>query len=285
MEKREEISIPIKALFFDIDGTILNSKGIMSQNVFYSLSECIKRGYLVSVATARSGRIVFRDYEIPGDKSILLERGIFYNGGTIYDKPHNFYQHITIPGHIVNSIVLFIDDYNLHLQIVLQHDDLYHSFKLKMEDKELVNWGFNGNEIHSFDESRINPTTKMMIFYDREWHSKKTDLSDLYEKIIRVFSDTVNIILADSRKCIYILAKKATKGNAINRMISLYKIKPEEVVVFGDDTPDIGMFGMFGHSIAMGNAHDSLKSAASYVTLKNDEDGVVYALINHLKIL
>jgi 5-amino-6-(5-phospho-D-ribitylamino)uracil phosphatase len=66
----------------------------------------------------------------------------------------------------------------------------------------------------------------------------------------------------------------ATKGHAIQKLISFYDISLEEVAVFGDDTPDMGMFGLFGHSIAMGNAHASLKAVASYVTLSNDEDGL-----------
>jgi hydroxymethylpyrimidine pyrophosphatase-like HAD family hydrolase len=61
-------------------------------------------------------------------------------------------------------------------------------------------------------------------------------------------------------------------------------IKPKVVAVFGDDTPDIGMFGLFGESVAMGNAHDSLKAILTYVTLTNDQDGVVHAIRNYLEI-
>ena len=275
----------IRALFFDIDGTILNSKGVMNPIVFESLLECKRKGILVSIVTARSGRIVFRVNEIPGDRNLLLDRGIFYNGGTIFDKQHNFYQHIPIPGEIVNRIVSHVQKANDHLQIALQHDNIYHAFKYKMNDDELIGWGFSGNDIHDFMNSQTNPATKIMVFGGKEWRNISGDLSDLYHDLLGTFGKSVNLILADSKKCIYILSKYASKGIAIKKLISFYNINPEEVAVFGDDTPDIGMFDMFGQSIAMGNAHDSLKSIASYVTLSNDEDGVVHALKNHLKII
>ena len=71
-------------------------------------------------------------------------------------------------------------------------------------------------------------------------------------------------------------------GEAINTLISLHGIKPEEVAVFGDDTPDIGMFG---HSIAIGNAHESLKKKATFITNSNDEEGVVSASADYSRLL
>ena len=59
----------------------------------------------------------------------------------------------------------------------------------------------------------------------------------------------------------------------------------EKVVVFGDDTPDLGMFTTFGCSVAMGNAKVALKDVATHVTRSNDEDGVAFALKEYLSIL
>ena len=40
-----------------------------------------------------------------------------------------------------------------------------------------------------------------------------------------------------------------------------------------------------GHGVAMGNAFDSVKEVADYVTLSNDEDGIVHAFKNYLHII
>ena len=47
----------------------------------------------------------------------------------------------------------------------------------------------------------------------------------------------------------------------------------------------IGMFGMFGKSIALANAHQALKDNADFITLSNDEDGVAHALSQYLHII
>jgi Cof subfamily protein (haloacid dehalogenase superfamily) len=275
----------VRALVFDIDGTLLTSRGVMSSVTYDALLACKAAGLLLCVATARSGRIVFRDYEIPGDKSLLLERGIFYNGATLYDRAHYFYRHTPIPGEVAHEIVEAVGQYDASVQIALQHDDCYHAFKYPMPAPELDAWGFAGDEIHDFDDSKTKPVTKIMIFKGTTWQAISGDLSELFSRLLLLFSEKANLILADSKKSIYIISKHASKGNAIIKLISLYDIKPQEVAVFGDDTPDIGMFGLFGHSIAMGNAHAILKAISTYITLTNDQDGVVYALKNYLKLI
>ena len=275
----------VKALIFDIDGTLFTSQGVMNNATFNALLACKRDGLILCMATARSGRIVFRDHEIPGDKNLLLECGIFYNGATVYDQIHHFYQHTPLSGALVHEIVDAIHHYDDGLQIALQHDDIYHAFKYPMPAQELANWGFSGAEIHDFDVSKRKPVTKIMVFRGTSWQDIAEDMSGLYTVLMSVFSTQANIILADSKKSIYIVSKHASKGNAISKLISLYDIQPQEVAVFGDDTPDIGMFGLFGHSIAMGNAHAALRAISTYVTLTNDQDGVVYALKNYLKVL
>lgn len=274
-----------KALVFDIDGTILNSKGVMTEKTYDALMECHRRGFFICIATARSGRLVFREGEIQWEHAFLLERGIFYNGGTVFDHPNHFYQHTAIPGPVVQQVVRKILEYDDTLQVALQHDDQYHSFRIPMPDEHLVSWGFKQDELIDFQEAKSRPTTKMMAFAGTNFHGISMDLSDLYELLVSQFSSSLNVILADSRKAIYALSKYVSKGKAINTLVSFYGIKPEEVAIFGDDTPDIGMFGMFGHSIAMGNAHESLKKRATFITKSNDEEGVVFALTDYLRLL
>jgi hydroxymethylpyrimidine pyrophosphatase-like HAD family hydrolase len=122
----------VKALVFDIDGTLLNSQGTMTRTTFDALKECHKKGFIISTATARSGRLVFRKQDISWSHEFLLERGIFYNGGTVVDNPHHFYQHIAIPGSVVERVISHILEYDDNLQIALQYDDQYHSFKMPM---------------------------------------------------------------------------------------------------------------------------------------------------------
>ena len=58
----------LKALFFDIDGTLLNAKRVMSENTYTALKRCAEKGLLLCTATARPKRLVFHDFDkIPGN--------------------------------------------------------------------------------------------------------------------------------------------------------------------------------------------------------------------------
>ena len=43
-----------------------------------------------------------------------------------------------------------------------------------------------------------------------------------------------------------------------------------EAIAFGDGENDLSMFGAVGTSVAMGNAQDTVKAAATYVTTAVD---------------
>lgn len=275
----------LKALIFDIDGTILTPEGVMSESTLDALRECHKKGIIVSVATARAGRLVFPDGTIPGEHSFLLERGIFYNGGTIIDKTMAFYQHTPIPGNIVKEIVATVAEFNNNIQIALQHDDLYHSFRMLPSPEDLVGWGFASDEIEDFEGASEKPATKIMVFNGSDFTKMSADMTHLYNLLLQKFSHKVQINLADSCYCLYIISKHAGKGTAGRKLVALHGIKPEETAVFGDDTPDLDMFTQFNTCIAMGNAHNDLKKRASFVTRSNYEEGIEFALREYLKVI
>jgi hydroxymethylpyrimidine pyrophosphatase-like HAD family hydrolase len=57
-----------------------------------------------------------------------------------------------------------------------------------------------------------------------------------------------------------------------------FNIKKEEMIAIGDGFNDLPMIEYAGLGVAMGNAPDSIKAKANYVTLSNDEDGIAQAL-------
>ena len=50
------------------------------------------------------------------------------------------------------------------------------------------------------------------------------------------------------------------------------------MIAIGDGYNDLSMIKFAGLGIAMGNAQEPVKKAADYITLSNEEDGVVEAL-------
>lgn len=69
-----------------------------------------------------------------------------------------------------------------------------------------------------------------------------------------------------------------TKQQGIDVIIRYFGIDLKDTVAFGDGGNDISMLKHAGIGIAMGNAQDHVKAAARYVTRTVDEDGIAYAI-------
>jgi 5-amino-6-(5-phospho-D-ribitylamino)uracil phosphatase len=69
-----------------------------------------------------------------------------------------------------------------------------------------------------------------------------------------------------------------TKATGLQVAADYLGIEPSQIVAMGDSLNDIPMLRWAGLGIAMGNAQPSVKSAADWVTLSCEEDGVAYAI-------
>jgi len=95
------------------------------------------------------------------------------------------------------------------------------------------------------------------------------------------YADQVNIydsIGPTGKIVITVTAKAANKGEALLVSCQHLGIHPAEVITFGDAENDIEMFKVSGTSVAMGQASDAVKKAATTVTAANTEDGVAQAI-------
>ncbi len=55
-------------------------------------------------------------------------------------------------------------------------------------------------------------------------------------------------------------------------------VGPEAMAAVGDGPNDLGMFAHVGTAVAMANASDAVKAAATWVTASNREDGLALAI-------
>lgn len=75
-----------------------------------------------------------------------------------------------------------------------------------------------------------------------------------------------------------ITAKGASKGSAAEAIRERLGMETSQVVAFGDSANDISMFKVAGTSVAMGNAVESCKARATFVTAPCVEAGVARGL-------
>jgi hydroxymethylpyrimidine pyrophosphatase-like HAD family hydrolase len=71
---------------------------------------------------------------------------------------------------------------------------------------------------------------------------------------------------------------EANKGYVVTRLSELLDIPIAEIATIGDMPNDMAMFEKSGISIAMGQAAEEVRSAATYVTSSSEEEGFAQAV-------
>lgn len=102
----------------------------------------------------------------------------------------------------------------------------------------------------------------------------RSELRPKYQERVHFFDS-----IGPSGKVIYTLTSaNASKGVALREACRHLNLDPAEVVTFGDAENDIEMFRISGASVAMGQADERTRAAATFVTARNDQAGVARAV-------
>lgn len=70
------------------------------------------------------------------------------------------------------------------------------------------------------------------------------------------------------------MQKNVDKGAGLKQLAEHLHIARDEIIACGDEGNDMAMIKYAGLGVAMGNAIDSIKEAADYITDTNDRDGI-----------
>jgi len=256
------------ALVLDLDGTLLNSEKKISDRNYKSVKACLKRGMHVIFATARPPRTAYSF--LPKE---LLDIGsfVFYNGALISSASLGINIHEPIPSVLSAEVLDHCMNDNPNVEIGIEVQDEW--FTLKEIDHSIVTGVKENPIVRSLEDLKEFDATKILITGDM-------NVGMFREK----FNSNLNIIVTDNGQLIQIMSKKASKELGVAKLLEGFCIPYEEVIVFGDDHNDIGLFKACGWSVAMDNAIKELKDIASNITESNDNDGVAIELDRILRV-
>lgn len=142
------------------------------------------------------------------------------------------------------------------------HDKVIHQ---KMRDKYL----FNCQVVEDL-EQLAEPCIKFSIGIHKEIEEP------LYNWFIPKWEKTHDVTRGGN--FISIMADSVNKGSALKRIQEYLGIQPRETMAFGDNRNDLEMMNQAGWSVAVANARDIIKEAATFVTDSNNERGVLKVL-------
>ena len=272
----------IKACFFDLDGTLLNSEKQISFRTKEALIECRNRGIQVYIATARPKTL---DKMLPGwtkETFELFDGGVYCNGAC--RCIHKQVDYTYIESEAVQKTISSVEQFE-GIHLVLQMKDEVHAFNYEFDETHIEEWGLQERKIVELSDFCLNQTVKIMI-YTRNMVDRIGKLPyELYEKLEEKIGHISNLYCTDQGEVFMVMPKSVSKLSAIEMICGKNGWTLDEIAVFGDDTNDMEMLKAVKHSVAMSNGEEIVKKTAQYVTKSNDEDGVVYALKEILRII
>lgn len=252
-----------KLITLDIDGTLLNSAGIMTAETVEAVRRCRDTGVMVTISTGRpiQGARYFID-ELGLDAPIIT-----YNGAMIVDSA---------TGEILFEQGMLRQDAGQVLRLGMERDTtiiVWSCNKLfvnKINDHVNSYKKLSGEEPVVFsDFSRIldQGVTKIIWIDD-------VDRIEAYKKGIKdIVNDSVTYCTSQPH-FLEFFNSSVSKAAALEFIGRRHGIRREEMIAIGDGFNDLSMIEYAGLGVAMGNAADGVKERADHVTASNDENGV-----------
>lgn len=102
-------------------------------------------------------------------------------------------------------------------------------------------------------------------------------LQSHYKEMMEPFKNSLNCMFTGAFYFEF-TAKGIDKAKALDTVLTKMGYNKDEIIAFGDGHNDISMIEYAGLGVAMENAVQELKDASNYITLSNDDDGIVHAL-------
>ena len=269
----------IKLIALDLDGTLLNSDKQLSEENAAALLKAAGEGIEIVPATGRFYKgmpSVIRD--LP-----YVNYVISVNGAGVYDiKNNKTVCSDEIPFERAVQVMEFLDGIDVIYDCYQDGwgwmtEEFYNKaeqYAANIHSLEMIkNLRTPVSELKKYLTHKASGVQKIQVFF-RDMTLRGRMIDVLAEKYpdLSVTTSIVNNIEINSRE--------ATKGRALEKLSGYLGIPVGGTMAFGDDTNDISMLKAAHIGVAMGNADESVKQIADYVTDGCDENGVAHAF-NH----
>ena len=262
-----------KIFFFDLDGTLLNSKREISPLTKNALKKFTEEGNHFCISTGRpliSAINIYQKLELDYKGSYLIG----FNGSQIYDVDNKkvIYK-IGVPHDIIMDIWDMADKMGIHIHT---YND---SYIISLKDNKETQYyqkhigipvKFVSKEKILEEMSEDEPAK--LIAIDLNDHSK---LEKLRIEIEKKYGNKLTVLFSNNNY-LEIFNINSGKGNAVIKLCNILNIPVKNSLAAGDQENDISMIKAAGIGIAMINGVDEVKKVANVITKKdNDNDGLV----------
>lgn len=259
-------------LALDLDGTLTNREKKITSRTKESIA--LARQQRVTVVLA-SGRPLLgilplaRELELLDNEGYLLAN----NGSQIYDclQRECIVEHL-LPLGVGCPVFEFARAWGLHAVVYDRLGVVAESAGDEYVRREAFNNGVSIREI-SHLESEFADVCLPKIMVVGEPKRAAEALPVLRE----LLEGSANVFLSEPY-FIEIAPHGVDKATSMQWLLDFLQLNRKQMVFCGDGLNDLSMMRLAGMGVAMDNACDEVKDAASYITASNDDDGVAQAV-------
>lgn len=283
-----------KFVAIDLDGTLLNSFGQITEKTKNSIKKAISKGVEFVIASGRTIDSIKSFSKELGIKNYLISG----NGAAVYDiKSDEIIYSKFLSKKQVLEIAKICEENSIHYNIYTE--------------TEIITKNLSYNVLYYYKENLKKPEEKRtyinivpdMLEYIQNIENENFLKITICDEDIKIFNSIIKKIkLLDkfgildveymSRKKIKsgteevlieyyyteITNENVNKWTAIEFLINKLGIKKEDVIAIGDNFNDKEMIENAGLGIVMGNANPFMKICGDIIVSNNDLDGVSQAI-------
>ena len=261
----------VKLVAFDLDGTLLNEHAEITENTKKAIQRLADCGVIVTIATGR----VFMSAAYFAHQLGINVPLITCDGALVKESDTGFeHYHKKVALDLAKEIALFGDEHDVYLRYYIgdvmyvdrnwEHASMI-SQRLRIEAKRV-------DSLYEFVEeeptliSITEPADKFNRYYSQMYEQFHTRLT------------LTRFTASAGASGLGIIHPEASKGKALAVLADHLGVSKSEIMAFGDDLNDIGLFEGAGFRVAMGNADVKVKDLSDYICGTNREDGVAQAI-------
>jgi Cof subfamily protein (haloacid dehalogenase superfamily) len=261
----------IRALAFDLDGTLLRQDKTLSHRTRRVLKICMDRGIQLIIAT---GRAVVSG-ELYRDMIGAAGPQVYYNGAEVVDMPGGtavFTQYVDAEP--IRYAAALAEEMGVYFQVYFPAGAIGEGEVLmgnRLGEESDYYCRTSGVQAIGGDlKANLDGVPRLIkgLFIASEVHQERlrAALNKRYQKSIYV--------VRSSPRYLELLANGVSKGVGLVHALKYLDLKTSETVVFGDEENDLPMFAAAAFSAAPANAKAAVLDAAMFHIPSNEEDGV-----------
>jgi Cof subfamily protein (haloacid dehalogenase superfamily) len=251
----------------DVDGTILLQDETMSPGVPEAVARVHDAGHEVTIATGRSWMATRRYVEELGLTPHFV---VCSNGAVTMRRVGDEWERWHIETFDPSPVLALLRERLPDARYMVELGSGQRLFTQHLDD-----WTLDGGRQVDFDELTAEPVSRIVVV------SPGHDEEDFHRLVADAGLNEVSYAIGWTA-WLDIAPQGVDKGTALERVRTELGFGREQVFVAGDGRNDIGMFGwargLDGRAVAMGQAPDAVKNAASEVTGDVSDGGLADAL-------